>query len=49
VECCFTSMMVIRYGVGGGGRGVLISIVCRDSSVGIATGYRLGGPGIESR
>ena len=28
---------------------LLFTIVCRDSSVGIATRYRLGGPVIESR
>jgi hypothetical protein len=39
--------LVTQSGVGGGGGVVVVVVV--DSSVGIATHYRLGGPGIESR
>jgi hypothetical protein len=49
-------MKVVRLSALGSGRFtpqelflVLISVKGRDSSVGIATGYGLDGPGIESR
>ena len=49
IICIFTEIVISMMNTNPKLTSVISPSVSRDSSVGIATGYRLDGPGIESR